>query len=501
MKEVRDVVVVGAGVGGLATAVRMAARGHRVTVFEASDTVGGKLGEHVDAGHRFDRGPSLFTMPELLEELDALVPLDTPNRPAPFQYRTLDRSTHYFWEDEPEPLVAWADSARFAAEIEARWGVPARRVMRHLARSQHAFELTRGVFLERSLHERSTYQTAAAWRLLSRAWHLPLRGTLAAYNRRHVRHPKLAQLFNRYATYNGSDPHRAPAMMHVIPHLEHGIGTFLPEGGMRAIPRHLAQLATAAGTRIETGTPVRRIVHRNGGVVGVEDHRGTLHPAQIVVSNADLHPTYRRLLSDLPAPERILGQERSTSGVIFYWGVRGSHPQLGLHNILFSTDYAREFEGIAQLGTPAPDPTVYINITSKELPADAPEGHENWFVLLNVDANPKRWDAAAIHELRSHVMAKIERTLGFQPDIVCEQILDPGGIESGTGSWQGALYGASSNSAAAAFLRHRNRSTDLRGLYFCGGSVHPGGGIPLCLLGARIVDELAHSTPSSPHQP
>lgn len=492
MTSPRDVVVVGAGVGGLATAVRMAARGHRVTVLEAASTVGGKLGEHVDAGHRFDRGPSLFTMPELMEELDALVPHDVPGRPAPFAYRTLDRSTHYFWEDEEKPLVAWTDSARFAKDVEARWGVPAKRLTRHLEKSRSAFELTRGVFLERSLHEGSTYRTSAAWRLLSRVWTLPLLGSLHSHNKRHLKHPKLTQFFNRYATYNGSDPHRAPAMMHVIPHLEHGIGTFLPEGGMRSIPLHLENLGRALGVTFLTDTPATRILHAEGRITGVEDAQGQVHRADWVVSNADLHPTYRKLLPDVKAPERILNQERSTSGVIFYWGVKGTHPELSLHNILFSKDYRAEFNRIQHEGTPGEDPTVYINITSKELPQDAPEGHENWFVLMNVEANPEMWDDDAVAVLREQVLAKIERTLGARPDIVCEQVLKPQTIESLTGSWRGALYGASSNSAAAAFLRHRNRSTDLEGLYFCGGSVHPGGGIPLCLLGARIVDELAH---------
>jgi phytoene desaturase len=494
MTEGREVVVIGAGVGGLATSVRMAARGHRVTVLEAANTIGGKLGQHVDQGHRFDRGPSLFTMPELMEELDQLVPQDQPGRPAPFQYRTLDRSTHYFWEDEAEPLIAWTDNDRFARDVETRWGVPAKRLKQHLQTSRDAFELTRGVFLERSLHERSTYRTSAAWRLLSRVWTLPLLGTLNRLNTRSLKHRKLTQFFNRYATYNGSDPHRAPAMMHVIPHLEHGIGTFLPEGGMRAIPLHLEALAKSLGVTFLTDTPARRILHDQGRVTGVEDDRGQVHKADWVVSNADLHPTYRRLLPNLKAPEHILKQERSTSGVIFYWGVKGTHEELGLHNILFSRDYAKEFSSIRDHGTPGDDPTVYINITSKELPQDAPQGHENWFVLMNVAANPEMWNDAAVSQLKEDVLAKIERTLGRRPNIVCEQVLHPGAIESLTSSWRGALYGASSNSAAAAFLRHRNRSTDLQGLYFCGGSVHPGGGIPLCLLGARIVDELAHAT-------
>jgi phytoene dehydrogenase-like protein len=235
-------------------------------------------------------------------------------------------------------------------------------------------------------------------------------------------------------------------------------------------------------------------VHNGQRVTGVNDALGNTHQADLVVSNADLHPTYRKLLPDLDAPERVLGQERSTSGVIFYWGVRGDHPKLGLHNILFSKDYKAEFQHIRERGTPGPDPTVYINITSKELPQDAPEGCENWFVLMNVQANPDQWTDEAVATLKAQVLDKVERTLGTRPDIVCEQVLRPQDIEGLTGSWKGALYGASSNSATAAFLRHRNQSTQLEGLYFCGGSVHPGGGIPLCLLGAKIVDDLAHAS-------
>lgn len=483
-------VIVGSGVGGLATAIRLASRGHQVTVLEAAPTIGGKLGEHRDSGHRFDRGPSLFTMPELVMELDQMVPTELPGRPKPFEFLTMDRSTHYFWEDESEPLVAWADTDKLAQDIERRWQVPAARFRQHLSTSRRAFNLTRGVFLERSLQEWRTYGTTDAWRLLLQWFKLPLRGTLHSWNHRHLKHPKLVQLFNRYATYNGSDPHRAPAMLHVIPHLEHGIGTYLPAQGMRAIPEHLFQLAKSLGVTFHCNTKATRIHHDGHQVQGVLDEHGHVHPADVVVSNADLHPTYRNLLSDLPAPERILTQERSTSGVIFYWGVRGNHPSLHLHNILFSKDYRNEFDNIKETGSPAPDPTVYINITSKVIPSDAPEGEENWFVLTNVSADPESWDAEAIDTLKASVLAKIERTLGFRPEIVCEQVLDPGRIQRDTSSWKGALYGASSNSKAAAFLRHRNRSTQLKGLYFCGGSVHPGGGIPLCLLGARIVDEL-----------
>ncbi len=304
------------------------------------------------------------------------------------------------------------------------------------------------------------------------------------------------QLFDRYATYNGSDPHRAPAMLHVIPHLEHGLGTHFPKGGMHGITRHLTALAEALGVEIQCNAPVARIAHESGKIKGVtlEKAPGEIIPADLVISNSDVHPTYRKLLADLPAPEKILRQERSTSGVIFYWGVQGEHPKLHLHNILFSNDYRKEFEAIRTTDAPGDDPTVYINISSKVQPTDAPDGCENWFVMVNVGANPDRVEDL-IPEIRRRVLAKIERTLGtdIAPLIASEFTLTPKGLQDRTSSWRGALYGASSNSTLAAFLRHRNRSTLLKGLYFCGGSVHPGGGIPLCLLSARIATELTDS--------
>ena len=241
---------------------------------------------------------------------------------------------------------------------------------------------------------------------------------------------------------------------------------------------------------------MKRIVHESGKIKGIvlETGNDSVTPADLVVSNSDVHPTYRKLLPDLVAPEKILKQERSTSGVIFYWGIKGEHAKLHLHNILFSKNYKEEFEAIHQTDGPGDDPTVYINISSKIKPDDAPQGCENWFVMVNVGANPERVESM-IPAIRQQVLAKIQRTLGADIEslIDSEFILTPQKLQDRTSSWRGALYGASSNSMLAAFLRHRNRSNQLKGLYFCGGSVHPGGGIPLCLLSARIATELTDS--------
>ena len=182
-------------------------------------------------------------------------------------------------------------------------------------------------------------------------------------------------------------------------------------------------------------------------------------------------------------------QERSSSAVIFYWGIRGQFPELDLHNILFSADYRQEFEHLFEKKTLFNDPTVYLNITSKELPTDAPPGCENWFVMINAPGDyGQDWDAL-VAQARENILAKVSRHLGtdLAPLIESEDVLTPPLIEQRTSSYRGALYGAASNSKFAAFLRHPNFSNKIKHLYCCGGSVHPGGGIPLCLLSAKIT--------------
>jgi len=206
----------------------------------------------------------------------------------------------------------------------------------------------------------------------------------------------------------------------------------------------------------------------------------------------DIYPTYKRLLPQLKPPKRTLSQERSSSAIIFYWGIENSFDALDLHNIFFSDDYQKEFEAIFEHQTVCDDPTIYINITSKDVPSDAPEGCENWFVMINTPADHGQdWDIM-VNKLREVVISRLSKELGtpIEPLIACEEVLTPPLIQEKTQSHLGALYGASSNSSMAAFLRHPNFSNRIKNLYFCGGSVHPGGGIPLCLLSAKIVDEL-----------
>jgi phytoene dehydrogenase-like protein len=178
--------------------------------------------------------------------------------------------------------------------------------------------------------------------------------------------------------------------------------------------------------------------------------------------------------------------------VIFYWGVKKTNKELDLHNIFFSKDYKSEFKSIFKDKMVSEDPTIYINITSKEIPLDAPKGCENWYVMINTPPDYGQDWSIIVKNLRSIVIKKLSNQLevDLEKMIVSEKIITPRIIQKKSKSYMGALYGTSSNNLFSAFLRHPNFSNRVKNLYFCGGSVHPGGGIPLCLLSAKIVDDL-----------
>jgi phytoene desaturase len=480
--------IVGAGIAGLATAVRLASRGHQVEVFEANPYPGGKLSQFELQGYRFDAGPSLFTMPQYVDELFRLAG-ESPE--AQFEYERLPVVCHYFWEDGTR-LQAYADKQAFGREVEEKLGVPAQRITHALEDSAHKYELTGRIFLEKSLHKVKTWTN---WKVVKAMLQIPgldLFTNMDKVNQRHLKHPKLVQLFNRFATYNGSNPYKAPGLLSIIPHFEHEIGAYFPKGGMNAITRSVYELAERKGVRFHFNQPVERIAVSKGRATGLQVGGETKHFDQIV-SNMDVFFTYHKLLPDQPHPKRTLKQQKSTSALIFYWGIKRAFPELGLHNILFSDDYEREFSDLED-GKIYEDPTVYINITKKYEQGDAPDGHENWFTMINVPYDSGQdWDQY-IDWARERVIEKTSRILGvdLRELITCEEVLDPRLIQSRTHSHLGSLYGTSSNNRTAAFMRHANFSSRIKGLYFCGGSVHPGGGIPLCMLSAKIVDEIMH---------
>lgn len=501
------IAVIGAGIAGLAAAVRLAVAGYQVVVFEANAHAGGKLSQFQLGKYRFDFGPSLFTMPQYVDELFALA---GENPRDHFNYVRLPTVCHYWWEDGTQ-LAGKGDINELAAECERVLGVPQKRVLDFMSAAENKYEVSGRTFLEKSLHKASTWLDWSVAKAMVKIPGLDLTTSMHKVHQRDLGHPKLVQLFDRFATYNGSNPYKAPGLLSMIPHFEHHFGAYLPENGMYDISQSIHQLGERLGVKYHFNSKVAKIIHKEQSVTGIELAGGEVRRFDRVVCNMDVFFAYDKLLPNLKRPERTLRQQKSTSAIIFYWGVKREFPELGVHNILFSDDYREEFTALEN-GTLSSDPTIYINVSSKLVKGDAPAGGENWFVMVNAPpATGQDWDAVKT-KLRAEVIAKINRILlaknpastaslatlkshsstppSIENFIEEERILGPDDLETLTGSHQGALYGTSSNNPLAAFLRHPNFSSQLDGLYFLGGSVHPGGGVPLCLLSAKIVSEL-----------
>ncbi len=483
----KKVVIIGAGIGGIATAIRLKSQGHDVSIYEANTYPGGKLTAFSEQGYRFDMGPSLFTMPQFVEEL-----FDVANKSTAdyFQYKKKDIVCNYFYEDGTT-FSALADQEQFAEKASEVFNVTKVSILDYFAKSKKKYDLTASLFLEKSLHKSSTYFSKDTLKAIFNINSLDVNTTLSDYNSKVFKDERLVQFYNRFATYNGSSPYHTPGIMSMIPHLEQYFGTYFPKGGMHSITMSLSKLAKDIGVDFNFNSKVNQIITKNNSAIGIGIGDEFIE-ADIVVSNSDIVPTYRHLLKGHKAPEKILQQPRSSSALIFYWGITKQFPQLDLHNIFFSEDYKTEFDSIFEKKEVYQDPTVYINISSKEEPSDAPEGCENWFTMVNVPSNTGQdWDDI-IANARQNIIKKLSRLLkeDISKLIEFEEVLDPRSIETKTQSYQGALYGASSNNKFAAFMRHPNFKSSISNIYFCGGSVHPGGGIPLCLLSGKIVADL-----------
>lgn len=482
------IVIIGAGIGGLSAAIRLAAAGRRVVVLEQNAQVGGKMGQIQADGFRWDTGPSVITMRPVFAEL-----FQCAGRRLE-EYLTLqpvDPLTRYFYPDGVQ-LDVTRDWPALAAQIEAIEPHDVQGYLQFLAYAARLHSITGPVFI---------YDQPPTWRSFLHVSPLTLAKidpwfTLHQVVQRFVRSPHLRQLLGRFATYVGASPYAAPATLGVIAHVELTGGVWYPRGGIYAIAAALQRLALELGVEIRTACPVQQISVTNGHATGVRLADGAHLTAQTVVANVDVMTVYDRLLP-LDSATRIRRQkmrtsEPSCSGYVVLLGVEGEHPALAHHNIFFAPDYRREFADIFQRGIPPHNPTMYVAITSKSDPTHAPPGCENWFVLVNAPPVDSRFDWQQEEgAYRNHVLETLA-AFGYplQERIRHISVLTPVDLARRTGAWRGALYGLSSNQALNALRRPHNRCPHVQGLYFVGGTTHPGGGVPMVMLSGKVVAEM-----------
>lgn len=477
--------VIGAGLGGLATAARLATAGHTVTVCEQAADLGGKLSSAQHDGFRWDTGPSLLTLPSVLEDLFEATghPLDQA-----LQLRRVDPTARYRFADGTV-LDAPGDIDDFCQRVddvlEPGSGDDWRRL---LDRAAAIWKLVEQPFLRSPLEGARTLLRLAVQQRNTRAI-APLQ-TLRGLGTAYLRDPRLRMYLDRYATYTGSDPRRTPATLAVVPYVEQAYGSWYVEGGLYCIVTAVAQRAVERGATIRTQADVASILVEGGRVSGVLLSTGETLPADLVVANADAAHVYADLLPGELAAKALRSHRRGTpslSGFVLLLAVRGRTPELQHHNVLFPRNYDAEFDAIfSPRRRPVADPTLYVSAPRD--PAVAPPGAEAWFVLANAPlATDVDWGPAASQDYAAHLLdvlaargldvrSRIEHTIIRTPQDLQDRARAPGG----------AIYGTSSNGLRSAFFRPANAGA-VPGLFLVGGSSHPGGGLPLVLLSAEIV--------------
>ena len=487
MTKKNNAIVIGAGIGGIAIAIRLKAKGFNVTVIEKNEVPGGKMDEIYWNGFRWDTGPSLFTLPHLVEELFELFNRKTSEE---FKYQKLHVVCRYFF---PDGLIINAHNSpeKFSEEIENKTGVSRGTILQYLKRSEIIYKLTSPVFIFDTFHKFNWKRIKKGIYALFNFHKLQAFQTMHNANKKFLKDSRIIQLFDRFATYNGSNPYKAPATLNVIPYLEHCLGAYFPQKGMYSIVEALVGLAKTEGVIFNTDEEVIKIEHANRQIKSVVTNKSKYEGA-VVVSDSDIVPLYKLFEPEVKLARRFTRYQRSSSALIFYWAINKSFHQLDLHNIFFSKNYTEEFDHLFNKKTAYHDPTIYLFISSKQVISDAPKDKENWFVMINAPENVDRDRNRFIDMNRKTIIKKLSKILNTDIEklILHEETLDPYKIEQKTGSFKGSLYGASSNSKWSAFQRHANFSGKIKGMYFVGGSVHPGGGIPLCLSSAKIVSSI-----------
>jgi phytoene desaturase len=496
----RRALVVGGGLGGLSAAICLAAKGWRATVLEQEGQIGGKMGEIREAGYRWDTGPTVITLRHVL---DGLFQAAGRRMEDYLELVPIDPLTRYHYPDGTV-LDIHASLARTVADIEAMDESDVDGYLAYLSYAARMYRITAPVIL---------YQDPPSLRSVLG---LPIRDMMRVDFRRtmdraigaHVRSPYLRQLFDRYATYLGASPFKARAFLNVIAHVELTAGLWYPRGGTYGIAQAYRRLAIELGVEVRTQARVRRVLVEGDQAVGVELADGAVERGDAVIAGVDATTVYHDLLPKGAAIEarrsrrlrRWVKRPFSCSGFVLYLGVERRHPQLTHHNIFFTPDYRAEFGAIFDRGVPHPEPTIYVAITAKTDPDHAPEGGENWYVMTNVPpssaegsrANTSRWDwEREAQGYRDRVLERLASLgLDVRDHIRAERMLTPLDIERKTGAWRGALYGHSFNNWLASFQRPHNRSPDVRGLYFAGGTAHPGGGVPMVTLSGKTAARL-----------
>lgn len=488
-------IVIGGGLGGLAAACTLAARGLHVTLFEAGPHLGGKAAVLRQDGFTFDLGPTILTMPSVLERIFREAGQSLAEA---LPMVALDPQWRCFFPDGGRlDLTANVEamSARLREFSACPQDAEGYREFHKLSRRLH--DISDDVFFWKSVGGLGdVVQPSRLFDLemLRKVLALRMGRSVASTIRGFVGDARVAQMLDHFTQYIGSAPNQSPAVLCGIAHMQTSEGIWFPRGGIRAVAEALVALAESLGVELHTQSPVRRIdLTARGEVAGATLEDGSSYPARMVVSNSDCVRMHTELL---PREHRNRFRRRrryepACSGVVLYLGLRERYPQLAHHNFVFSQDAHAEFEAIYETGIPAPDPTCYVCAPAATNPDVAPPGGEALYVLVHTPYLRDGHDWTKIWpEYRPVILNTLARTAGLddlESRIRVERVYTPHDIEQRYRTWRGAIYGLASHGLFRGAFKPANRHPSIRGLYLAGGSVHPGPGMPMALMSGWIA--------------
>ncbi|SDE80123.1 phytoene desaturase family protein [Limimaricola pyoseonensis] len=488
--------IIGGGLGGLAAACTLAARGHKVVLFEKNDWLGGKAAVLEEDGYRFDMGPTILTMPRVLERIFSEAGRDLHRE---LDLRRLDPQWRCFYDDGT--VLDLRDDPKTAAEEIGKLSPPDREGFeRFMQVASRLSDVSDRFFFWKSVEDlRDTMDLKGSMNLstLSDVLALRMHRTVAGQIKRDVKDRRVAQMLEHFIQYVGSSPLASPAVLCGIAQMQQGEGVWYPMGGTRAVPLALQRLAEELGVEIRTGTGISRIEVENGRARAVITEDGERVAADRVVSNMDSVRTYRELVGG-PAKEafeKTRKREAACSGVVLYLGLDRAYEHLAHHNFVFSRDPEEEFAAIYDRGEPAPDPTAYIAAPARTEPGVAPEGGEALYVLVHTPYLRDHHDwSKMLPEYRRTILDKLGRAAGMgdiEARIKVERTLTPQDIHERYRVLNGAIYGLASHGKVLGAFKPGNRSRQVEGLYLAGGSAHPGPGMPMALMSGWIAADTA----------
>ncbi len=481
-------IVIGAGIGGIAAAARLAKNGYEVTVLEKNETPGGRCNQIVRDGHRFDIGPTLFLMPEVWEETFAALGEKMSDH---LDLRRIDPTYKVHFEDGLQ-LELTSDIGKMQTQLEAVEKTAFTGFLHYIAEGSKHYKISLKKFVGRNFYNIFEYFSLSNLPLI---FQLKALGKHYSNTGRFFKDERLKAAFTFQNMYLGLSPYDAPATYSLLQYTELAEGVWYPIGGMYAGIQALTGVAEKLGVKFHYNAPVKKINVDGARVKSVTLEDGRELFADVFVGNADLPYIYDQLLPDRAETRKLQNKLYTCSTIMFYWGVDKEYPQIRHHNIFLGGDYKESFDRIFNDHTLPEMPSFYVHAPKRTDPAAAPAGQDTLYVLVPVGHLSARaqqdWDAL-IARAREVVFARLAKEMGaddLREHIKFEIIYQPKTWQERFNLVNGAAFGLSHNFWQVGFLRPQNRHKKYKNMYFAGASTHPGTGLPIVLLSARLTTE------------